>query len=271
MKKPVKCFTAGQLESLCKALADTNEGLTGSEIGHVLAQAKIADPNPGETKWKRLYNALAARQNGDQSGDRVLSFVRNALDPVRYRGRERVFEQRRQSANVALAFYGLEYGTDGRFHICDAASTLKDAEQRANRLRAALNARGVHDDVLRFCKAELVEQNCFHAVLEATKSVGDKLRRKTGLDLDGVRLVDSALGGDNPRLRINDFATDSHRSEQRGFASLTRGLYGTFRNPAAHEPRIDWEMREEDALDLFSLASYIHRRIDSASVSPLSG
>jgi Protein of unknown function (Hypoth_ymh) len=34
----------------------------------------------------------------------------------------------------------------------------------------------VHPDVLRFCRAELMQQNYFHAVLEAAKSVADKLR-----------------------------------------------------------------------------------------------
>lgn len=77
-------------------------------------------------------------------------------------------------------------------------------------------------------------------------------------------MVDEALAGDPPRLKINRFATDSEKSEQRGFTNLVKGLFGVFRNPTAHAPRIAWSMSEEDALDLFSLASYIHRRIDHA-------
>ena len=34
----------------------------------------------------------------------------------------------------------------------------------------------MHPDVLAFCRAELLQQNYFHAVLEASKSVADKLR-----------------------------------------------------------------------------------------------
>jgi uncharacterized protein (TIGR02391 family) len=37
-----------------------------------------------------------------------------------------------------------------------------------------------------------------------------------------------------------------------------------FRNPAAHEAKIFWEMTKEDAEDLLSLVSLIHRRIDAA-------
>ena len=115
-----------------------------------------------------------------------------------------------------------------------------------------------------FCKAELLEDNYFHAVFEATKSIASKLRKRGGLDLDGAALVDATLGGSAPRLQINSLQTESERREQRGFVSLVKGLFGTFRNPLAHEARIEWQMPEEDALDLLVTASYVHRRLDKA-------
>jgi uncharacterized protein (TIGR02391 family) len=122
----------------------------------------------------------------------------------------------------------------------------------------------VHPDVLRFCRAELVADNYFHAVLEATKSVAVKLRAKSGLTEDGAKLVDAALCGSAPRVAINDLITDSQRSEQSGFANLVKGTFGMFRNPTAHEARVLWAMSKEDAEDLLSLASLIHRRLDAA-------
>jgi len=263
-----ECFTAAQLESICKALADTHEGLKGSAIGHFLRQIGVIDTDPDATKWKRLYNALAHRQNEDHSGDRVLAFIHATLDPVRYRGDNACFETRRNEVNVALAFYGMEYGGDGKFHKCSKAATLSEAEERANLLRAALNQRNVEEDVIRYCKAELLQNNCFHAVLEATKSVAEKLRLRTGAISDGAILVDETLGGDEPLLRINAFKTESHRSEQKGFGNLVKGIFGTFRNPTAHAPKIEWPISERDALDLFSLASYVHRRINDAIYIP---
>src|SRR5688572_17772652 len=126
-------FTASQLEAICKALADTDTGLTGSEIGHALAQIGVRDCDPNATKWKRLYNALAARQNVDRTGDRVFSFIKNALDPARYGGRELIFQLRRAAVNIPLAFYGAEFGEDGKFYRCVPATTLSEAEERANR------------------------------------------------------------------------------------------------------------------------------------------
>ena len=257
-------FTQAQLESISKALGDTNSGLTGSEIAWMLKQAHVDDVDPRNTKWKRLYNALITRHNRDGHGDRVLGFIRAALDPGRYTGARAEFEERKDRVNVVLAFHGLEFRDDGRFHTVAAATTLTDAEARASRLRQALQTRGFHKDVVRFCRAEFLQNDCFHAVLEASKSVAEKIRQRTGLTTDGAQLVDEALGGGTPQLRINAFETETQMREQRGFCNLTKGLFGTFRNPTAHAPRIEWALDEQDALDLFALASYVHRRVDGA-------
>ncbi len=58
-----KQFSQSELEAIAAALGDTSEGLTGSEIGHILATLKMADPNPDMTKWKRLHNAFVERPN----------------------------------------------------------------------------------------------------------------------------------------------------------------------------------------------------------------
>jgi uncharacterized protein (TIGR02391 family) len=50
--------------------------------------------------------------------------------------------------------------------------------------------------VLKFCRAELLVNNYFNAVFEATKSVAEKLRIKSGRLSDGAALVDEALGLD---------------------------------------------------------------------------
>ena len=262
--KSIPLFSAGQLERLAQALGKTDGGLTGTEIGHTLQMARIPDIDPQNTKWKRLYNALVQCQNRSQKGVCVLNFIHHALEPARYVGKRGLFERRREEINNVLAFKGLQFSPEGKFVRVKEARTLTEAERRANQLRSKLKEREVHQDVLKFCKAELLEDNYFHAVLEATKSIASKLKARTELDLDGADLVDAALGGSAPRLQINSFQSASERSEQKGFLNLVKGLFGTFRNPTAHEPRIEWQMPEEDALDLLSVASYVHRRLDKA-------
>ncbi len=144
----------------------------------MLGQVRVSDVDPAKTKWKRLFNALAESQNRTRSGDRVLAFISHALEPARYQGNSATLEERRDRVNVVLLLYdGLEFREDGKFHKTKKASSLPEAQQRASRLRSALERRGVHPDVLHYCSAEFLGDNPFHAVLEATKSVAGSERK----------------------------------------------------------------------------------------------
>jgi uncharacterized protein (TIGR02391 family) len=74
-----------------------------------------------------------------------------------------------------------------------------------------------------------------------------------------------------PRIAFNGLRTHSHRSKQTGLVNLFKGVYETFRNPTAHSPRSSWPMTEQDALDLLTLLSMLHRRLDQAVDVPRVG
>jgi uncharacterized protein (TIGR02391 family) len=261
-------FSSGALESLCQVLA---EGLTGSEIGRLLGQLGVADPEPGITKWRRLAAALDRQQQQDRCGNKVIAFLIEAMRPVRFVGRTDVFEERRSALNHVLVFSGLEILGDGNLRTGVAARTLTEADERAGRLRGELAKRNVHPEVLKFCRAELLQSNYFHAVLEATKSVSQKLRDRTGLVGDGGELAEQALALGKvgmPFLAFNTLQTESEQSEQKGLMNLMKGFFGTFRNTTAHAPKISWSVNEQDALDLLTMASFLHRRLDAAARTP---
>lgn len=261
-------FSLSQIEAIADALGDTDDGLTGPEIGLLLANARIDDIAPGITKRKRLFNAFAECQNRLGHRRNILAFIRFAMKPERYTRSPERFEPMRANLNRGLAFVALKVEQSGELASSERATTLPDAVRRANQLRADLLSRDAHQDVLAFCRSELVADNYFHAVLEATKSVAAKLRERTGLSDDGAALVDRALGGAVPMLAINALENDSQISEQRGFANLVKGVFGMFRNPTAHAPRVNWNMTKADAEDLLTLASLIHRRLDAAVMPP---
>ena len=127
-----------------------------------------------------------------------------------------------------------------------------------------MKGRNTHPDIFKYCKAELLAENYFHSVFEAAKSVADKIRLKTGLAEDGSSLIDKAFSVNNPMIKINDLLTATEKSEHKGFANLLKGMFGMFRNTTAHTPKIKWEINEDDALDMFSLISLIHRRLDNS-------
>ena len=111
-----------------------------------------------------------------------------------------------------------------------------------------------------------MRQNYFHDVLEASKSVAEKLRDLSGVQGDGAPLVDSACSlSSGPIVAFNALATNWERSEQAGLETLLKGLFGTFRNPTAHAPKVLWATSRRDALDMLTLAS-MHSRLDAATV-----
>ena len=71
-----------------------------------------------------------------------------------------------------------------------------------------------------------------------------------------------------PPLAFNRLQTAWEQSEHKGLHTLIKGVFGTFRNPAAHAPRVRWATDRAEALDMLTLASMLHRRLDAADVTP---
>ncbi len=261
--KRMEPFTQSQLDSFAKIFGDTAGGLTGSEIAHLLTSSKIDDYDHDNTKWKRLYNAFAEFQNKNQISNNIIHFIKLAMAPERYTNNLQLFQSRQDNLNKILAFSGLEFREDGKMHRTVKADTLTDAIERAKRFKVQLERRNAHANILKFAEAEIIADNYFHAVLEAMKSISAKIREMTGYYADGADLVNHVFMGTSPILIINDFRTPTQQGEQKGFANLLIGLYGIFRNPTAHEPKIEWEMSEQDALDILSTISLVHRKLEN--------
>lgn len=257
-------FSAATVEAVCRVLADS---VTGSQIPNLIAPLKVGEAaqDATNTKWKRLFNAVATAQNRQRDGFPLLRLVLEVMKPVRFES-QAAFDHRRSFLNERLLLAGFHVAEDGSLERVRAAPTIGEAQRRADDLRAELTRREVHPEVIRFCRAELLQKNYFHAVLEASKSLFDRLRAMTGVSGDGSALIDAACSGQHPLVAFNELTTDSHRSEQAGLATLMKGLYSTFRTPPAHAPRIQWAISRADALDMFTLASMLHRRLDGATV-----
>jgi uncharacterized protein (TIGR02391 family) len=257
-KDVVLKFPSGSIESISRLLGDS---LTGDTIKQFLIECNIIDTDPTITKWKRLYNAIIKQQDINNSGDHLLCLISKALDPARNSNTPN-YSDTINRINVILSFHGLEFRDDGICHTVEKSNSLSEAKQRVSLLKKGIDQRKLHPTLLKYCKEELLTENYFHAVFEVVKGLADIIRKKSGVNEDGGKLIDKVFGK-NPLLKINSYSTESEKSEQSGFANLLKGLFGTFRNPIAHEPKISWNMSEEDALDLFTLASYLLRRLDT--------
>jgi len=255
---PVPCFSEEQIEALARVLGECG---TGSDISRALGNCGFVDNSGQSTKWRRLEWAFLESQRHYQCANQVLNFIRSFLIPVRFAGQSDEFEMHRQKLNVILAFSGIEYGQDGNFRRQEVAKTLDEAEERVKTIQAKFRGRRMHPKVLNYCRTELLQDNYFHAVFEASKGLAQRIRDISGIQADGTALVDRVFSIKQPVLVFNTLQTETERSEHKGFANLLRGCFGAIRNPLAHEPKTMWE-DEDDAADYLSLISLLHRKLD---------
>lgn len=104
--------------------------------------------------------------------------------------------------------------------------------------------------------------NCFHAELEAFKSLEVRVKALTGLEISGDSLMTRTF---NPSSPILNMSTDSGRSgadQQKGFMYLFQGAMAAVRNPKAHVPHRELEL--QTTLEYLAFASLLHRRLDIA-------
>lgn len=235
---------------------------TGDEITRMFHDIGVVDDSGESTKWRRINTVLWRAQQRDGNATRFIEFVQRMLSPVRYVGRADCFKADIESLNQIICFNGLRYGEDGSFRRISPTTTLTEAERRANSLRVQLVNRNAHAEVLKYCTAELVANDAFHAIFEACKGVFERIRTMSGSTLDGNRLIESVFGGAMPILALNTLQTQTERDEQSGLMSLLKGCASACRNPIAHEPRVLWAGSDEDALDSLVLISLLHKKLD---------
>jgi len=258
-------FSTSFIEQLAKVLG---EHLTGTHIGTVLEGATIKDVmGARQTKWKRIYHSLVYRQKKDKSGNCVIRFVTEAMNPVRYHAEHAEMSELQGELNEVLIYVGLQVTDEGKVARTKggAAKTLNEATKRAGAIYNELQRRNVHPEVLKYCNTELFQKNNFHALLEASKSIPDRLRTMTGRKEDGAILVQKTLlSRENKLVSINADKDETDRSEQKGFGNLIIGLLGMYRNTTAHPAKIHREVTDEELLEAFATFSMVHRRLDDA-------
>lgn len=260
-------LTDMQIEEVAKILG---EYLSGTDISRHFVEMGVNDTSGEGTKWRRLCATFKTYQAIDGTPSKLMEFTRRLLEPSRYVNRQDTFEEARHAINAHLAFAGIEYRPNGKFYGITAAETIDEAHKRVNTIAAKFKGRRIHHEVSKYCKAELLQNNYFHAVFEATKGLAQRIRDMSGEKLDGAALVDKVFAVERPLLAINTLQTETEKSEHKGFALLLKGCFGAVRNPLAHEPKILWK-GEDDAADYLSLISLMHRKLDDCVSTGLGG
>jgi uncharacterized protein (TIGR02391 family) len=88
------------------------------------------------------------------------------------------------------------------------------------------------------------------AIIDAIMHLCSTIRDRSGLQSDGVALMNEAFGGQDPLLKLNSLRTDTDKNVQKGIESIMRGIVQAIRNPRSHEKHTD-PKPEADAILTF--------------------
>lgn len=238
--------------------------LTHTEITEYFANSNIQEYG-GSNKTDRLYYAFGFRQKQDRCGNNVLAFVQKLLTPKRYKDEEK-FENDRSIINEILSYEGIAINERGEIIYITKAKTISEAKERSFKLKRKAQGITIHSDILPFCDEEWLKEDYFHAILEMTKSVAEKMRQKSGLSLDGSELVDACFGlgkEKKPLMAFNRLENPSEESEHKGFSNFIKGFFSMYRNPKAHTPRMTEETQLSTMIEVLVVASIIHNKLDN--------
>lgn len=263
----INSFKDSTLEMLANAIADIDPGITGSLIHRMLLQSQIEDISYNEqflAKRKKLFNAFADYQNKNKCANNIILFIQNVLSPQRYVDNTDMFRKVKAEVNKQLAFEGLYIDDSNQIVSVAKASKISDVQIKVDGLKAKLIEQVAHQLVFSYCNAELLANNYFHSVLESSKGLVKRIQDIAGVAYDGQNLMEKVFKDDEPILIVNNFQSKSEKDEHRGFRNLLIGIVAMFRNPASHELKVEWNMSEQDALDILAMISYCHRRLDNA-------
>jgi len=100
------------------------------------------------------------------------------------------------------------------------------------------------------------------SVEAALKVVRELIRERTGLDLDGVKLMNEAFSPNKPLLVFDPSGSETAKSIQEGYHRIFHGMIQAVRNPKAHG---FVEITENRCLHFLFFASMLATTVDQAT------
>jgi uncharacterized protein (TIGR02391 family) len=158
--------------------------------------------------------------------------------------------------------------------VADAANKLRTAiamlkeqlddmgETSASQALRAYEGLELHPEIERAAGALYRGGHFANAVEDAVKALNAFVRLRSGVEEDGVTLMQRAFSPKNPILTFNDLADESDRDEQLGYMNMFSGAVSGLRNPRAHKLVRD---DPERALEFIAFVSLLTKLADGAT------
>jgi uncharacterized protein (TIGR02391 family) len=119
----------------------------------------------------------------------------------------------------------------------------------------------LHPEIARAASQLYKNEHYANAIEDSVKALNALVRLRSGLDVDGVTLMQQAFSPKNPILKFNDLSDQSDQDEQLGFMNMFSGAVSGLRNPRAHSLIKD---DPERALEFIAFVSLLAKLLDGA-------
>ncbi|WP_159712160.1 TIGR02391 family protein [Sphingomonas sp. AX6] len=133
------------------------------------------------------------------------------------------------------------------------ASDVNDAEAHP------FEERNIHPEIASVSMKLFDDGHYSQATFEAFKFIDLEVKRVSGVNESGHKLMMAAFSDSNPKIKLTRLVTASEIDEQGGYRFIFAGAMSAIRNPRGHEINIDPIGR---CLDHLSFASVLLRRLD---------
>jgi uncharacterized protein (TIGR02391 family) len=135
------------------------------------------------------------------------------------------------------------------------------AEDNTDSVLRAYEGLDLHPEIARAASDLYRNGHYANAIEDAVKALNNLVRLRSGLELDGATLMETAFSPKNPKLRFNDLSDPTNHDEQRGFMMMFSGAVAGLRNPRAHR-LIQGD--PERALEFIAYVSLLAKLLDEA-------
>lgn len=173
------------------------------------------------------------------------------------------------TANLGNLERHLSYGTKGDYHDILQRDLVFIETYVENSLRESMPCNQqvgfeelIHPLIREHSFKHYINGHYRDAVFNSILAVFDLIRKRTGLDIDGGKLVGVAFSLDKPYLIFSELESESGKNDQKGFMQILTGAYLGIRNPKAHSLVND--LTKNEAAQYLIFASLLAERISQA-------
>jgi uncharacterized protein (TIGR02391 family) len=149
--------------------------------------------------------------------------------------------------------------SQARKSLAEKLGPAQDPNRRAIRAYDNLD---LHPEIARVATKLFNDGHYANAVEASVKALNGYVRYRSGLDFDGMTLMERVFNPNNPVLKFNALADQSDKDEQKGFMMMFCGAVAGLRNPRAHGFIND---EPERALEFIAYVSLLAKLLDGAS------